>query len=87
MKVKQVCRILLLGLVSFYTLYMIANYQWFISEHLSNPPPTLSSLSSDLEKTQKDVKKLQDEIANMTSQVASQSADAAAAKAQLSAIH
>ena len=87
MKLKQVCRILLLGLVSFYTLYMIANYEWFISEHLSNPPPTLSSLSSDLEKTQQNVKKLQDQLANMNAQVASQSADAASAKAQLSAIH
>jgi hypothetical protein len=87
MKGKQVLKYVGMFALVFYTLYMISNYDWFVTEHLSNPPPSLSSLDSGLQQTNAQVKKLQQEVDKMKSQSTDQVADAVSAKAQLASMN
>jgi hypothetical protein len=78
---------LVLGLIVIFTIYVFLNKKWFITEHLSNPPPTLSSLETELETTNDKLNKLTSDFNAMKTKAEAQSQDAAAAKASLSAIH
>jgi septal ring factor EnvC (AmiA/AmiB activator) len=84
---------ILIGLVVL-TLYMIANKEWFIREHLTDTPPpekkdappTLYSINKKLESTEQKVDKLADQFEKTNQQMQAQSQQAAAAKASLEAI-
>ena len=71
----------------FFTLYMISNQDWFITEYLSNPPPSLASLNDQMEKTQTKLDKLQKDHDKLKSQASSQAGQVAAAKAALGQIN
>jgi hypothetical protein len=77
---------LVLVLIVIFTIYVFLNKKWFIIEHLSNPPPTLSSLETELETTNKKLNKLTSDFNAMKTKADLQSQDAAAAKASLAAI-
>ena len=69
-----------------WTLYVMANREYFIREHLSNPNPTLSSLQTDLDSVNQDLQTLKVDYQNLKQQGQAQSAQAAAASAALQAI-
>jgi hypothetical protein len=83
----------LIGLVAL-TLYMIANKEWFIREHLTDaappekkePAPTLYSINKKLESTEKKVDELATQFKETNERMQAQSQQAAAAKASLDAI-
>lgn len=70
-----------------FALYVIANKETIIREHLKSAPPTLQSLNKDIETTNSKLSKLTKEFNDMKQQASAQAAEAAAAKAQLAAIH
>ena len=75
----------LLLILVFGLLYMIANKDSIIQEHLSNGPPTLFTLQSDTKELDKKLTTMKDEFDKMK-QAGKEGADAAAtARAQISA--
>lgn len=74
------------------TIYMLANKEWFIREHLTDTPeekkapPTLYSINKKLERTEKKVDELADQFKKTNDQMQAQNQQAAAARASLSAI-
>lgn len=83
-----------IGVLLYWTLYMIRNRDWFIREHLTDTPddkkkeapPTLYSLNKKLESTEKKVDELNAQFKKTNDQMQAQSQQAAAAKASLDAI-
>lgn len=66
--------------------YSVANKNSLIREYLTNPPPTVVSLQTDLEATQEKLDTLNTEFQQMKTQAQAQAQEAAAAKASLAAI-
>lgn len=69
-----------------WTIYMFANREHFIREHLSNPNPTLFSLQNDLDTANQTIQQVQQTVQNMKQQGEAQGAQAAAMMASLQAI-
>jgi hypothetical protein len=69
-----------------WTLYMVANREHFVREHLTNPNPTLSSLQLDLDSVNQDLQALKADYQGLKQQGQAQSSQAAAAMASLQAI-
>ncbi len=69
-----------------WTLYVIANREHFIREHLSNPNPTLSSLQTDLDSVNQDLQTLKADYQSLKQQGQAQTSQAASAMAALQAI-
>lgn len=69
-----------------WTMYMFANKEYFIREHLSNSTPTLSSLQKDLDETNKKLNELNTDYQQLKERGQAQSSQAAAAAAALQSI-
>lgn len=82
---KNTYLLILAGLLV-WTLYMVANREHFVREHLSNPNPTLFSLQNDLDSVNQDLQTLKADYQNLKQQGQAQSSQAAAAMASLNAI-
>ena len=80
-------RILILWGLVLLIIFVIANKDSIILEHVTNPPPTLISLETGLKGTNAKLNKLNSEFQDMKNKANAQSADAAAAKAALANIH
>jgi Tfp pilus assembly protein FimV len=91
---KQRLQVFAVGILLYWTLYMIRNRDWFIREHLTDTPdakkkdapPTLYSLNKKLESTESKVDELNAQFKKTNDQMQAQSQQAAAAKASLDAI-
>jgi len=88
---KRRLQVFAVGILLYWTLYMIRNRDWFIREHLTDTPkkeapPTLYSLNKKLESTEKKVDELNSQFKKTNDQMQAQSQQAAAAKASLDAI-
>ena len=81
-KGKQLILFLLFCLIAF----AISNKHIIIKECLANPPPTLSSLESDVETMKTQVDSLRKEVADMKSQAQAGASQASMAKASISAM-
>ena len=82
---KNIYLIVLFGLIG-WTLYMVANREHFVREHLSNPNPTLFSLQTDIDSVNQDLQTLKSDYQGLKQQGQAQSSQAAAAMASLNAI-
>jgi len=69
-----------------WTVYMFANREHFVREHLTNKNPTLFSLQKDLEETNKKLDELNTDYQNLKQQGQAQTSQAAAAMAALKSI-
>lgn len=89
---KRRLQVFAVGILLYWTLYMIRNRDWFIREHLTDAPPkkeappTLYSLNKKLDSTEKKVDELTAQFKKTNDQMQAQNQQAAAAKASLDAI-
>jgi hypothetical protein len=81
-KGKQIILFLLFCLIAF----AISNKHIIIKEYLANPPPTLSSLESDVESMRTEVDNLRKEVADMKDKAQAGASQATLAKASISAM-
>jgi hypothetical protein len=81
LKAKYIIIFLIVCLIA----YTTTNKHIMITEFLANPPPTLSSLETDLEDTKKKVEKLSKEVIDMKQQGQAGAAQASLAKSSLAA--
>lgn len=83
---KKQLYMLAIGVLIVWTIYMVANREHFIREHLSNPTPTLSSLQKEIDETNKKLEELNTDYQDLKKQGQAQTSQAAAAMASLKAI-
>jgi len=81
-KGKQIILFLLFCLIAF----AISNKHNIIKEYLTNPPPTLSSLESDVETMKTQLDSLRKEVKDMKDQAQAGASQASVAKASISAM-
>jgi formaldehyde-activating enzyme involved in methanogenesis len=81
-KGKQIILFLLFCLIAF----AISNKNIIIKEYLTNPPPTLSSLESDVETMKTQLDSLRKEVKDMKDQAQAGASQASVAKASISAM-
>ena len=79
---KNIRLFLTIGLV-FLFLFVFANKEYFVTEHLT----TTTTLKAELDKTNKNVEKLEKQLKEMNDKAEAQAGQAAAAKAQLAAMN
>jgi len=80
-------KLLILWGLLFLIIFVVANKDSIVLEHVTNPPPTLASLEIGLNTTNSKLSKLNSEFQDMKNKANAQSADAASAKAALANIH
>ena len=80
-KAKYIILFLVVCLIA----YTTTNKHIMITEFLANPPPTLSSLETELKDTKKKVEKLSKEVTDMKQQGQAGAAQASLAKSSLTA--
>ena len=80
-KAKHIIIFLIVCLIA----YTTTNKHIMITEFLANPPPTLSSLETELKDTKKKVEKLSKEVTDMKQQGQAGAAQASLAKSSLAA--
>ena len=78
---------ILVSIVVLFTLVVLCNKEYFIQEHLSNPPPTLDSLANEVEETKAKLETVTSEFEKMKRQADAQASAATAATAALNAIN
>jgi len=79
-------RLFLLWGILFLIVFFVVNKDSILTEYITNPPPTLSSLESGLNTTNEKLSKLNSEFQDMKNKANSQAASAANAKAALANI-
>jgi len=82
---KNIKLFLTIGVVFFF-LFVFANKEYFVSEHLVNLTTT-TTLKAELDKTNANVEKLEKQLKEMNDKAEAQAGQAAAAKAQLAAMN
>ena len=82
---KRLYQLLMIVLLS-WTVYMIANKEYFIREHLTTKNPTLFTLQNQIDTVDKDLQALKADYNSLKQQGQAQSSQAAAAMASLKAI-
>ena len=79
-------KLLILWVLLFAIVFFVVNKDSILTEYLTNPPPTLSSLETGLKTTNEKLSKLNSEFQDMKNKANSQAAAAANAKAALANI-
>lgn len=74
-------------IVILFTVVVFCNKEYFIREHITNPPPTLDSLEKELNDTKAEVRSVRADFDKMKRQADAQAGAASAATAALNAIN